>query len=58
MDLDLDLVRQLSEAPVAFIPPVSKLIILSTYLLMGVGRLVALLSWVSSLFGLTFRGGY
>jgi hypothetical protein len=30
-----------------------KLIILSTYLLMGVGRLVTLLSWVPALFGPT-----
>jgi hypothetical protein len=30
-----------------------RLIIPSTYLLMGVGRLVTLLSWVSSLFGPT-----
>ena len=68
--LDLNLVRQLSEAPVAFVPPestedrplqwmvVRSLIILSTYLLMGAGRLVTLLSWVLALFGPTFRGGY
>jgi hypothetical protein len=30
-----------------------RLIIPSTYLLMGAGRLVTLLSWVSALFGLT-----
>jgi hypothetical protein len=33
------------------------LIIPSTYLLMGVERLVTLLSWVPALFGPTVRGG-
>jgi hypothetical protein len=35
-----------------------RLIILSTYLLMGAERLVTLLSWVPALFGPAFRGGY
>jgi hypothetical protein len=71
LDLELDLVWQPSEALVALVPPMSiedrpllwivvrsQLIILSTYLLMGVKRLVTLLSWVLALFGPTFRGGY
>jgi hypothetical protein len=33
-------------------------IVLSTYLLMGAGRLVALLSWVPALSGPTVRGGF
>ena len=35
-----------------------RLIILSTYFLMGAGRLVTLLSWVLALSGPTFRRGY
>ena len=60
--LDLDLVRHLSEARIVLVPPCRlrtvrcygfysdhRLIIMSTYLLMGAGRLVALLSWVLAL---------
>jgi hypothetical protein len=66
----LDLVGQPSGARVAFIPPVSiedhsllgpwsshRLIIPSTYLLMGAGRLVTLLSWVLTLSGPTVIDG-
>ena len=62
----MELVRQPSEALVAFVLPMSiedrpllwmvvshRLIILSTYLLMGAGRLVMLLSWVLALSGST-----
>ena len=69
--MDLDSVGQQSEALVAVVLPVSikdrplhgpwsshRLIIPSTYLLMGVGRLVTLLSWVPALSGPAFRGGY
>ena len=66
--LDLDLVRHTSEARIALVPPVSiedrlllwmVLIILSTYLLMGAGRLIALLSWVLALSRLTdWRRGW
>jgi hypothetical protein len=61
---------QLSEARVAIVLPVSiedrlllwmvdrhRLFIPSTYLLMGAGRLVTLLSWVSALFEPTVMGG-
>jgi hypothetical protein len=61
---------QLSEAQVAFVPPMSiedrplhgplsshRLIIPSTYLLMGAERLVTLLSRVPALSRLTVRGG-
>ena len=60
--MDLDLVRHSSETRIALVPPVSiedcsllwmvghRLIILSTYLLMGAGRLITLLSWVLALF--------
>ena len=64
LDLKLDCVGQSSDALVALISPMSiedrpllwmvvshRLIILSTYLLMGAGRLVTLLSWVLALFG-------
>ena len=64
--LHLDLVRHLSEARVAFVLPVliedrpllwmvvrHRLIILSTYLFMGAGRLIMLLSWVPVLSGST-----
>jgi hypothetical protein len=65
--IDLDLVGQQSGALVAFVPPVSikdrslhgpwsshRSIVPSIYLLMGVGRLVSLLSWVPALSGLAF----
>ena len=64
--LDLNLVRHSSEVWVAFVPPVliedrpllwmvvgHRLIILSTYLLMGARRLVMLLLWVLALSGPT-----
>jgi hypothetical protein len=60
---------QLSEAQIAFVLPVSiedgpllwmvvrnRLLILSTYLLMGAGGLVTLLSKVPALSGSAFRG--
>jgi hypothetical protein len=65
--MDLDLVGKQSRALVAFVPPVSikdhslhgpwsshRSIVPSIYLLMGVGRLVSLLSWVLALFGPAF----
>ena len=64
--MDLDLVRHSSKARIAIVLPMSIedrllmwmvsghiLIILSTYLLMEVGRLVTLLSWVLVLSGPT-----
>jgi hypothetical protein len=69
--MDLNLVGQQSGALVVFIPPVSikdrsldgpwsshRFIVLSIYLLMGVGRFVSLLSWVPALFGSAFQGGH
>ena len=61
---DLDLVRHSSKARIALVPPMSiedrpllwmvvRSLILSTYLLMGVGRLIALLLWVLALSELT-----
>jgi hypothetical protein len=60
--MDLDLVGKQSGALIAFVPPVSikdrslhgpwsshKFIVPRTYLLMGAGRLVSLLSWVLAL---------
>jgi hypothetical protein len=68
--LDLDLVRQPSEALVAFVPPVSiedhpllwmvvrSQIYYPKYILACESRkLVTLLSWVSALFRPTFKGG-
>jgi hypothetical protein len=65
--MNLDLVGQQSGALVAFVSHVSikdrslhgpwsshRFIVPSIYLLMGVGRLVSLLSWVLALFGLDF----
>jgi hypothetical protein len=65
--MDLDLVGQQSGALVAFVPPVSikdrsllgpwsshRFSVPSIYLLMGAGRLVSLLSWVSALSGPAF----
>jgi hypothetical protein len=67
--MDLDLVGQQSGALVAFVPPVSikdcslhgpwsshRFIVLSIYLLMGVSRLVSLLSWVPASFRTDFLG--
>ena len=64
--MDLDLVRHSSEAQIALVLPVliedrpllwmvvgHRLIILSTYLLMGARRLVMLLLWVLALSGPT-----
>jgi hypothetical protein len=65
--MDLDLVGQQSGALVAFVLPLSikdrslhgpwsshKFIVPSIYMLMGVGRLVSLLSWVPALSGSAF----
>jgi hypothetical protein len=67
--MDLNLVGQQSRALVAFVPPVSikdrslyrpwsshRFIVPSIYLLIGVGRLVYLLSWVLALFRTDFLG--
>ena len=69
--MDMDSIGQQSEALVAVVPPVSikdrllhgpwsshRLIIPSTYLLMGAERLVTLLSWVLALSGPTVRVDY